>query len=202
MKRTAPVEDWRDDPVRMHAARQNIDRIAAFYTRQVCGDEATMRDLQQEGWAALTQYAPTWNTARGTWSVFVRVVVRPAMRNALYVQRAPVSGSRFRSVHWSKGMRAVEVNPDGDEHTTTATPESLLVGRAFVKALTDALTRTAQHVENGDLALRVIQGDSPTDAARAGRVSVATVNRAVKALRAAAEDDAALCALAMEARRR
>lgn len=95
-------------------------------------------------------------------------------------------------------MRGVEVDPDSDAHMTTLTPEALLIGRAFVEAVLTALTATAQHVTHGELAMRVILGESPTDAARAGRVSVATVNRAVTALRAAAEDNAALCALAKE----
>lgn len=183
-----------NDEARVREAGVQIERIARMYTRKLSGDEATFNDLVQEGWAQVAADARMYNPGRGTWAPWVRMVARAAMRRALYVQRAPVSGSPWRAVHWSQGLRGVEVEPDAHDDGGDASPERLLVGRRFIDTLLTMLRATADMVPNGALGLRVVLGESSTQVARDARVSVAVVMRAVAALRVAVSDNGALCA--------
>ena len=182
-----------DNPVLVGVAQQEVARVAAALARRLRGDDDMRQELVQAGWAQLADDARTWDPKRGSWPVFVRMVVRHAMRRALYVQRAPVSGSPWRAVHWSKGMRSVEVDPEA--HTDEAsTPESVLVGRRFVDTLLHLLRETAAVVPNGMLGMRVLLGENSGQVAREAGVSVAVVMRAVAAFREAVMDNGALCA--------
>lgn len=186
-----------NDDGRVQVAHREVERIARMYTRKMRGDGDLFNELVQVGWAQLAADARTFNPARAEWPVFVRMVVRAAMRRALYVQRSPVSGSPWRASKWSAGLRGVEVDPEAHADDGTG-PERAVIGRRFIDTLLRMLRETAAIVPNGMLGLRVILGENSGDVAREAGVSVATVMRAAAAFREAVNDSSALCAFVEE----